>query len=276
MLHSLAGVTIVTPDLDIAVEAYASWLGYVQDTISIAGDELAQLWGVPQAASAKMAVLRPKSGEPRFIRLIEGQPDPIFQPLRHYGWAAAEIIVENVDLLAERLGRTGSPFQIIGPPAVLDFDFTDKIKAMQVVGPAGEVLYLTEVDGEIPGFDLPKASSFVSQLFIMVLGSPDISAAADFYATQGLDAGPLIEARIDVLSHVHGMSADHRHRLTTVALNAKSYLEIDAFPSTATARPLSSIGLPCGISIVSFYGTVEPNRAQIQIGGAGEWLEILP
>jgi hypothetical protein len=72
------------------------------------------------------------------------------------------------------------------------------------------------------------------------------------------------------------MSADHRHRLTTVALNAKSYLEIDAFPSTATARPLSSIGLPCGISIVSFYGTVEPNRAQIQIGGAGEWLEILP
>jgi hypothetical protein len=165
MLDSLAGVTIVTPDLDIAVEAYASWLGYVPDTISIAGDELARLWGVPQAASAKMAVLRPKSGEPRFIRLIEGQPDPIFQPLRHYGWPAAEIIVENVDLLAERLGRIGSPFQIIGPPAVLDFDFTDKIKAMQVVGPAGEVLYLTEVDGEIPGFDLPKARSFVSQLF---------------------------------------------------------------------------------------------------------------
>jgi hypothetical protein len=26
MLDSLAGVTIVTPDLDIAVEAYASWL----------------------------------------------------------------------------------------------------------------------------------------------------------------------------------------------------------------------------------------------------------
>jgi hypothetical protein len=276
MLDSLAGVTIVTPDLAIAVAAYADWLDYVPDTIGALGDDLAQLWGVPQAASAQMALLRPESGEHRFIRLIEGNPDPTFQPLRHYGWAAAEIIVQNVDLLAERLGRSGSPFQIIGPPAVLDFDFTDKIKAMQVVGPAGEVIYLTEVDGDIPGFDLPKAQSFVGQLFIMVLGSSEISAAAELYAAQGLAAGPLLEARIDVLSQVHSMPEDHRHSLTTVALKAQSYLEIDAFPSTATPRPVSSIGLPCGISIVSFHGTGGPKEKRIQIGGAGEWLEILP
>ena len=41
-----------------------------------------------------------------------------------------------------------SPFRIIGGPA--DLSFSDQIRAMQVVGPAREVLYLTQADQTPP------------------------------------------------------------------------------------------------------------------------------
>ena len=272
MIDQLAGFTIVTADLESSCAAYRQWLGYQSGPITQVGEEKAKLWGVPQAAGARMVEMRPQSAETRFIRFVESVPDPAYQPLRHYGWAAAEIIVQNVDTLAMRLDDASCPFTIIGPPAVLDFDFTDQIKAMQVVGPSGEVLYLTQVDGEIPGFDLPKAKSFVGQLFIMVLGVPDLEVAAGAYADWGCPVGPMIAARIDVLSEVHGLPLAHRHSLTTAALNGKSFLELDAYPDTATLRPLSSLGLPSGIAMVSFHGQ---GPAGLRIGPAGEWVEIL-
>lgn len=274
MLESLAGVTIVTPDLDRTVAAYGDWLGYRAGPVATVGTGRATFWGAPAAANARMIHLHPEKGEPRFIRLIEGRPDPAYRPLAHHGWAAAEIIVQDVERLAERLGLPDSPFRVIGPPAVLDFDFTDRIKAMQVVGPAGEVLYLTEVSGEIPGFDLPRAESFVGPLFIMVLGAAEIAGSAGTYAALGRAAGPILKARIEVLSAAHGLPADHRHQLTTVALNRQSYLEIDALPPGATPRPLSSIGLPAGLSMVSFH--TGSATARMVIGAAGEWLEISP
>jgi len=56
--------------------------------------------------------------------------------------SAAELIVDDVDALAAELAS--SPFRIIGGPA--DLSFSDQIRAMQVVGPAREVLYLTQAD----------------------------------------------------------------------------------------------------------------------------------
>lgn len=276
MIESLAGVTIVTPDLDAAVAAYTDWLGYHAGPITPVGTARADLWRAPEAATARMIHLLPEKGEPRFIRLVEGQPAPTYRPLAHHGWSAAEIIVQDVDRLAERLGQPASPFRIFGPPAVLDFDFTDQIKAMQVVGPAGEVLYLTQVGAEIPGFDLPRAESFVGPLFIMVLGAERIAAGVGTYQALGRSAGPILEARVEVLSHVHGLPAGYRHQLTTVALNNQSFLEIDAMPAAATPRPLSSIGLPCGLAMVSFHAEDPACPARMTIGAAGEWLEIAP
>ena len=64
-------------------------------------------------------------------------------------------------------GWTESPFQIIGEPANLDV--SDDIRAMQVIGPAGEVLYLTEIKAVVPPFELPFARCTVDRLFIPVL-----------------------------------------------------------------------------------------------------------
>ena len=69
-------------------------------------------------------------------------------PYTTYGWSASELIVQDVDQLADDLAD--SPFEIIGPPKNLSF--TDDIRAMQVLGPANEILYLTQVKDNVPGW----------------------------------------------------------------------------------------------------------------------------
>lgn len=271
MIHSLAGATIVVPDLDAALAAYRDFLGY-DGPVEPVGPMLAASWGAPAAAGARMAVLHPASGSRRFIRLVEWTPSPDFRPLRCHGWTAIEIVVQDVERLAERLA--GSPFAIVGPPAVLEFDFTDKLKAMQAIGPGGEVLYLTEIGGEIPGFDLPTAGSFVDHPFIMVLASADIAAVGAFYARLGRPIGPEIAAAVPYLSEQLGLPRDHKHRLATIALDDCSLFEVDAFPEGTAVRPTSSIGLPSGIAMVTVDGVGPDVAAGIHRGEAGEWLEI--
>lgn len=273
MIRSLAGATIVTPDLDAAVAAYRDFLGY-EGEIGALEKDAAALWGVPEATGARIATLHPASGKKRFIRLVEGVPAPDFRPLASFGWTAIEIVVQQVDRLAEKLAD--SPFRIIGPPAVLDFEFTDKLKAMQVVGPGGEILYLTQIGGEIPGFDLPTADSFVDHPFIMVLASPDIADVGSFYDRLGRPISPEMTAPVRILSDAFGLPAEHKHRLATVAFDDCSLLEVDAFPPQTVARPRSSIGLPSGIAMVSLFGDVSALGANGPLmGRAGEWIEFL-
>jgi hypothetical protein len=208
--------------------------------------------------------------------LVEATPGD-FQPYTSTGWAAAEIVVGDLDRVAERLAD--SPFRIIGPPAVLDFDFTDQIRAMQVEGPGREVLYLTEVGAEIPGFDLPRATGLVGELFVAVLGGASIDEMAAPYAALGRPAGPAFQARIEVLAAAHGMDLQMRHSLSTVALPDSSLIEIDAFPGACPPRAASAIGLPSGIAIASFAATLDGSpiaEPRLMTGAAGEWIELLP
>ena len=271
-IDSLAGVTIVVPDLNAGIAAYRDWLGYVPGGAQAVGDALAAQWRAPGAVAARTVTLCPESRETRFIRLVEGRAYPGYQPLASLGWIAAEIIVQDVDALAERLGVETCPFKIIGPPAVLDFEFTDQIKAMQVIGLGGETLYLTQVGAQIPGFDLPAAQSFVGAPFIMVLGARDIADAATPYASLRHPLGPVFEARIQVLSKAFDMPTSHRYRLATVAFGESTLIEIDAFPPDAPMRVLSTVGMPSGIAMVSFLGASPQPR---MTGTAGEWFEII-
>jgi catechol 2,3-dioxygenase-like lactoylglutathione lyase family enzyme len=272
-LEQLAGATVVTPDLDAAVAAYGDLLGYRGDAAAPITNELAASWGCPAAAGARMATLYPERGARRFVRLVEGRPAAGYRALGSYGWNAIEMIVQDLDALAARL--RGSVFEIVGEPAVLDFDFTDQIRAMQVRGPGEEMLYLTEVNAEIPGFALPRADSAVGEIFVMVLGAASIAEAAATYVALGRERGPDLAARIEVLSDVHGMKAGHRHALTTIALDACSLIEIDAFPVTAVQRPPSSVGLPSGIAMVSLAIGETGFASRVVKGGVGEWIELV-
>ncbi|QGN54480.1 hypothetical protein [Novosphingobium sp. Gsoil 351] len=275
-LGALKGFTFVTPDIGASCDAYAAYLDYRGPRPEPVGQARAGLWGAPAAAGALMTELRPANGGERFLRLVEGDASD-FVPFRSFGWAAAEIVVADLDALAQRLD--GGPFRTIGPPEVLDFEFTDQIRAMQVEGPGREVLYLTEIGAEIPGFDLPRATGPVGEPFIAVLGGASLAVLGEGYGALGRPAGPVIEARIGVLSNAYDLPEATRHRLATIALPERSLIEIDAFPEAAIPRPMSSIGLPAGIAMASFAATVagapiaEPRLLR---GAAGELIELLP
>jgi hypothetical protein len=271
-LGALLGMTVVTADLDASLAAYAAVLGYRGDPAEPVGDELAQAWGCPAAADARMATLWPESGRERFIRFVE-TPCPQVKPFTTFGWSAIEIVVQDLDAVVARLAD--SPLDVIGAPAVLDFDFTDKIRAMQVVGPAGEVLYLTQIEGDIPGFELPRADCLVGAPFIAVLGGASLEDAAAPYAERGRPAGPALQARVEVLSDAYRLPRQTRHSLSTVALADCTLIEIDAFPAGATARPYSSIGLPAGIAMASFACADAAGNIRVLTGACGEAIELV-
>ncbi len=98
--------------------------------------------------------MRPAAGDDFEFRFIAGPAYPDYVPLTTFGWNASEIMVQNVDAMAERVA--GSPFEIVGEPRNLSF--SDDIRAMQLRGPANEIIYLTEFKQPVPGLSVPTAA----------------------------------------------------------------------------------------------------------------------
>ena len=155
MLGRISTVTITAPDLPAAVAAYQRYLGYRVVDDGALGREMARAWGRPQMAGQRAVLLEPESGAETYLRFVQGPAYVEHEPLSCVGWNAAELIVEDVDALADELAN--SPFRIIGRPA--DLSFSDQIRAMQVVGPAREVLYLTQIRQKLAAFDTPVAAT---------------------------------------------------------------------------------------------------------------------
>lgn len=270
-LGALRGVTVVGPDLDVWAAAYRDHLDYRGGATTLVDEAQAQAWRCPAAAGCRTATLRPASGDATFIRFVESTVGQPVEPLAMLGWSAAEIVVQDLDAVATRIEE--SPFRVLAPPAVLDFEFTDRIRAMQVAGPAGEVLYLTEIDGVIPGFELPHAHSLVDRVFVGVLATFALERSAAWYAElAGAAASPPMAARVAAISDALGLDPETRYRLRTLALPHASLMELDEFPAASTkARPLAACGLPAGIAMLTFAS----DRHAVLNGPDGELVELV-
>jgi hypothetical protein len=166
----------------------------------------------------------------------EGEvPTPFAAP----GWSAMEVLVKDLDALFEQLPDA---FTVLNPPAALSF--SDQIRAMQVAGPAGELIYFTEVSGEVPGFALPKPTQQVNQCFVMINAVTDIQRSIAFYA--GLlqcDAPSPMPARVSILSRTNGLDEEQRHDIAPIALGPGQLFELDQW----VVRPQDSgSAMPCG------------------------------
>ncbi len=273
MPGTIAGFTIVTSDVVAMAQIYARFLGYRHDGFEHIETSVAAAWQAPMLAGARQVLLRPSSGTRRFIRFIESAEAPRYTPLRSHGWSAIEIVVQDLDRVAADF--QASPFRVLGPPETLDLGFTDRIRAMQVAGPSGEVLYLTEISGPIPGFALPVAQSLVDGAFVAVLGASSLEASRLFYANLFATVpGPMLDARIGCLSTAHDLPSQTRYSLSTIALPDMCLIEIDAYPSGTASPPPTPCGLAAGIAFVSFDG-LPGEAAALLVGPDGERIEIL-
>ena len=178
----------------------------------------------------------------------EGEvPTPFAAP----GWSAMEVLVKDLDALFEQLPIA---FTVLNPPAALSF--SDQIRAMQVAGPAGELIYFTEVSGEVPGFALPTPTRQVNQCFVMINAVTDIQQSIAFYA--GLlecEAPSPMPARVSILSRTNGLDEEHRHDIAPIALGPGQLFELDQW----VARPQDSGGaMPCGWHSLSLHRDAPP------------------
>jgi len=293
LLGPILAVTTTAEDLAAVEAAYESALGYVVVDRSTVSADTAAAWGAPKVAGRKYLTMRPAAGEPTFLRFVEQAQPAGFRPMTTFGWNATEIIVQDCDALAERL--KGTAFRMVAPPRPLSS--SSEIRAMQAIGPANEMLYLTAVTSPLPAArDMPSAEAFVGRCFIAVMGGPDIPRMAAFYKdTFGNTTSPPFNARILSLSIQNDLPPDTHYDLAVTALGGGTKLELDAYPPGAAARRRPDGGLPFGMAMVSFRcadfgryaarfvapahkargGPFKGLRTGVMTGAAGELIELI-
>ncbi|MEM9533279.1 MAG: VOC family protein, partial [Pseudomonadota bacterium] len=287
-------VTVLVPEPGPVSEAYQSALNYFEVARETVGENLAGSWNAPQVADNDYRLLMPQSREPVYLRFI-GVPDQgNYEPLKTEGWNAIEILVQDPDAVAETL-RASPHFKVVGEPAFLTE--RKQIKAMQAIGPANELLYLTRIKSqESSGFGLMPAVSEVDRVFIMVLAARDRTALDTFYGdTFGMAVAGPFDYRVSVLSRAWSLPEETLYPLTLVQLSPRFVLELDDYPDEAQTRSVTSEGLPGGIVMVTFvvddlapfrdHWLAEPvalpqapyngRRAVTLVGPAGEYIELV-
>ncbi len=288
-LGPIACVTVTAPNIDAAESCYTEFFDYRVVGRGRIGDELANLWGCAGVTDSRYVLLSPEAGDECIFRFVETASDDAYVPFSTYGWNAAEIMVQNVDEIAERLAD--SPFEIIGAPANLSF--TDDIRAMQILGPGRELLYLTEFKKPIPGLDTPVARCAVDMVFIVILGGSSMNDLQTFYSEHfGVPGAPVMDSRVKGMSAAFGNSPEHKYPIAALPLAGQTLIEVDEMPRQAIDRDADEGFLPLGIAMVSFAGKGVMNHDAIKVprdqppyrssesvtcrqGVAGELIEVI-
>ena len=265
--------TVVTGDADACIAAYRDFLDLQVIDDGPLPAALAAAWGQPAWAGRRQVLMGADPADPstHWLRLLEWPGAVAPAPMRQRGWLALEVLVRDVVALGRRL--EGGPFRILGVPRPLSV--SDDIWAMQVAGPAGETLYLTEVRAPVPPFELPmNARCTAERLFIPVLSAPDRDAALAWYAARAGGTGLRFESRVSALSRALGLDPESRRAVATLALAGRSVIEIDEVPEHPVPAPVAA-GLPAGLAMVSLHTTTPPAATMLEQGPAGEWIEWL-
>ncbi|MFZ4120828.1 MAG: VOC family protein [Caulobacterales bacterium] len=230
----LRSATLSVADIGRSQGLYERYLEYRTVESGNVDRGLAESWGAPKAEGAAYAVLQPSSGANIFLRLVQQPPHPDFVPLQTYGWAAIEICVQDTHAVCARMAD--SPFTIIGPPKELDG--LPAIFPMQVQGPNGEIVYLTQIRDDLPMYDLPRAQSLIDRLFILVIASSDMAGALAFARDRlGLSFGREISLAYTMLAKSFGKPLDTKYTICTVTHERDVFFEFDQYPPAATPRP---------------------------------------
>lgn len=269
--------TVVVADADAGIAAYRDHLDLHVISDAPLPSTQAAAWGQPSLAGLRCVLMGADAADPstHWLRLLAVPGATAPAPMRQRGWLALEVLVRDVVALGRRLQAVdGGPFRILGQPRPLSV--SDDIWAMQVAGPGGETLYLTEVRAPVPPFELPMNARFTAErLFIPVLSAPSRDDALAWYTERAGGSGFRFESRVSALSRALGLDPEHRRAVATLGLAGRSIIEIDEVPEHP-APPAVAAGLPAGLAMVSLHADGLPAGPTLEAGPAGEWIEWLP
>ncbi len=286
MLKSILIVTITVGNLGAVERAWQEHFNYSSVGNGKVSATASEVWGAPAAAGSPYVLMQAESGSEALVRFVAAEPVDGYAPMTTYGWNATELLVKDPDVMAERL--EGSPFEIIGPPADL-WAAPNAPRAMQVIGPGQELVYLTRNDN----FTI---NTEIDRVFIMVVGGPSMDGLRDFYGDRlGLSVGEASPFKISIIADALGVPADTEIPLAVAVVSPEFLIELDEYPDAATPRPRLPGALPPGVAMVSFAVdqleginvdwrgapvalTANPyagRRAAVTVGPAGEWIELI-
>ncbi|MEM1261043.1 MAG: hypothetical protein AAGH76_01475 [Pseudomonadota bacterium] len=265
-MRLLRAATLTAADIDRSSAVYQRWLDYEVVEASLVSELQALAWDAPAVAGARQVTLQPASGTGIYLRFIEQPIHPDYVPLRTYGWAAIELCTTDVLAVNERMLESPD-FEIIGPPR--EIEGLSAIFPMQVRGPDGEIVYLTEIRDNLPDFHLPRAKSLIDHLFILVMAASDFSLSTQWLAKYaGLQVG---RERMDIvytmIANAFDLPVDDLHSISTLIHEKDVFIEVDQYPPAATPRPRLDGWLPPGIAIGTLW---HPGFASLADAGAAQ------
>lgn len=267
--------TIGTPALGAGVEAYTRSFGYVELDTGTLAEPVAHSWQAPALSGARYVVVGPRSGLAGAIRLVESPAAPHCPPLCTPGWAALEICVPDVD--AAVTGLTGA-FRVLYGPYGLGFAADPALRAAQVAGPGGEVLYLTEIRRQPEAFSLPQSSGRVDGVFVAVLAATDLERTRSWFEDRFAVARVTDRrAVIPAVNEAQGQAPGATTRLSSLQLAGRNVLEVDQYPAQypERSRPVAPGGLPCGVGVVTFgIDPATPGALWTEVGPDGLLIEM--
>ncbi|NQY12548.1 MAG: hypothetical protein HRT81_01640, partial [Henriciella sp.] len=134
------------------------------------------------------------------------------------------------------------------------------------LGPDEEIVYLTQINDDLPEYNLPRAGSLIDKLFILVMGNSDIDRAAEWMQEKcGLAFGREMEIPYTMIAKAYGTPLDELHRICTLIHDKDVFLELDQYPDEAVLRPRHDGMLVPGCAIGTLY---HPNFDSLP----GPWL----
>lgn len=288
-------VTYCVDDLAASQAAWVEQLDYRlawQGQVSAA---LAATWGTPAAAGCAACLLAPASGAQVWIRYLATGQRRGFEAPATAGWLATELLVEDPDALAADLADS-SLRRLAGPGDL--FPGPKAPRAMQMVGPCGELLYFTRI---LPGgsrYGMKQARSRVDRPFIVTVAGTSMAAMHAFYGEAlGMRIMPPMQFNNGILAYSCGAPPGTLFPTSVSPIPGRRFLvEMDEFPTGyLPARPVAPGLPPPGMAMVSFRvaslealpaparAAVGPvaeapyggRRAAVIAGAAGEWLELI-
>jgi hypothetical protein len=260
ILGPIHWATLLAPSLPSLTAIYSQALDLDADPLAPLPADEANRLGLPDLAGTRSAWLRRRDGTP-ILRLIEDRAAiDAGPPMLRDGWMALEYLVSGVDALVARLP---AGFRVLGAPA--DLDVSPMIRAAQVLGPCGELWYLTEVRAAVPPFELPISGQDPAGLFIGVIRCADRARERAFWAEAGGGASWTFETRITVLNRALGRPLEERHPVAVVQLAGRALIEIDEVHD-ATGPAIT--GRPQGVWSLAIACTEARDRCWMSPAGA--------
>ena len=232
--NGILHVTLIAPDLDAACVAYREQLGLTIAAHETLASDLAEVLDLSDLAGRPVAWLANPAGE-SILRLIEDPQAQVLAPTFRHGWLSLEVLVADVDALVSDLH---APFRVLRPAA--DLELSAAIRASQVLGPCGEMLYLTSIKAPVPPFDLPMSDERVSHTFIGVMSTPNRAASQAAWAALSGQPGWAFDTKITVLNDAFGKDLASRYPVAVVPLPGQAMVEIDEVelpPQAASSKP---------------------------------------